>query len=141
MSRSFLPNPALPLFPLQTVLCPDGLLELKIFETRYLDLMARWPLERHWFGWLTLSLQRSTRQATFSVYDERGRRVSDERGQIPYAFDQTLVANAVLSYRFDAGSGAEELGKNFQATLDAIAHVDSLVGARRPECLCRLAPR
>ena len=31
----------LPLFPLRTVLFPDGLLELKIFEARYLDLMTR----------------------------------------------------------------------------------------------------
>jgi len=35
------PAPAeLPLFPLQTVLFPDGLLELKVFEARYLDLIA-----------------------------------------------------------------------------------------------------
>ena len=31
---------ALPLFPLQTVLFPGGLLELKVFEARYLDLMS-----------------------------------------------------------------------------------------------------
>jgi Lon protease-like protein len=30
---------ALPLFPLQTVLFPGGLLSLKVFETRYLDLV------------------------------------------------------------------------------------------------------
>ncbi|WP_119152922.1 LON peptidase substrate-binding domain-containing protein [Caldimonas tepidiphila] len=30
----------LPLFPLQTVLFPDGLLSLKVFEARYLDLMG-----------------------------------------------------------------------------------------------------
>jgi Lon protease-like protein len=30
----------LPLFPLRTVLFPDGLLELKVFEARYLDLIA-----------------------------------------------------------------------------------------------------
>ena len=30
----------LPLFPLQSVLFPDGLLELKVFEARYLDLIA-----------------------------------------------------------------------------------------------------
>ncbi len=29
----------LPLFPLQTVLFPDGLLPLKIFETRYIDMV------------------------------------------------------------------------------------------------------
>jgi uncharacterized protein len=50
MSRSFLPDAALPLFPLQTVLFPDGLLELKIFETRYLDLMARCMREQTPFG-------------------------------------------------------------------------------------------
>jgi Lon protease-like protein len=31
----------LPLFPLQTVLFPGGLLMLKVFETRYLDLVTR----------------------------------------------------------------------------------------------------
>jgi len=34
-----LPDP-LPLFPLKTVLFPGALLELKVFETRYLDLMS-----------------------------------------------------------------------------------------------------
>lgn len=34
-----LPEP-LPLFPLQTVLFPGGLLPLKVFEARYLDLMS-----------------------------------------------------------------------------------------------------
>ena len=32
--------PDLPLFPLQTVLFPDGLLQLKVFEARYLDLIS-----------------------------------------------------------------------------------------------------
>ena len=32
--------PDLPLFPLQTVLFPDGLLHLKVFEARYLDLIS-----------------------------------------------------------------------------------------------------
>jgi uncharacterized protein len=30
----------LPLFPLQTVLFPGGLLQLKVFEARYLDLVG-----------------------------------------------------------------------------------------------------
>jgi Lon protease-like protein len=54
MNRSFLPDAALPLFPLQTVLFPDGLLELKIFETRYLDLMARCMREQAPFGVVAL---------------------------------------------------------------------------------------
>ena len=40
----------LPLFPLNTVLCPDGLLELRIFEVRYLDLISRCMRERIPFG-------------------------------------------------------------------------------------------
>ena len=40
----------LPLFPLGTVLFPDGLLRLKIFETRYLDLMSRCMREASTFG-------------------------------------------------------------------------------------------
>ena len=39
-----------PLFPLRTVLFPDGLLELKIFEARYLDLMSRCLREQAPFG-------------------------------------------------------------------------------------------
>ena len=54
MTRSYLPDAALPLFPLQTVLFPDGLLELKIFETRYLDLMARCMREQAPFGVVAL---------------------------------------------------------------------------------------
>jgi uncharacterized protein len=44
----------LPLFPLRTVLFPDGLLELKIFEARYLDLMSRCMREQTPFGVVAL---------------------------------------------------------------------------------------
>ena len=43
-----------PLFPLRTVLFPDGLLELKIFEARYLDLMSRCLREHAPFGVVAL---------------------------------------------------------------------------------------
>ena len=35
-----MPDPTLPIFPLQTVLFPGGVLPLRIFEPRYLDLVA-----------------------------------------------------------------------------------------------------
>jgi Lon protease-like protein len=41
---------ALPLFPLQAVLFPGGLLGLKVFEARYLDLVTRCLRERRPFG-------------------------------------------------------------------------------------------
>lgn len=44
----------LPLFPLGTVLFPQGLLSLKIFEARYLDLISRCLRERAPFGVVTL---------------------------------------------------------------------------------------
>ena len=44
----------LPLFPLHAVLFPDGLLELKIFEARYLDLMSRCMREQRPFGVVAL---------------------------------------------------------------------------------------
>ena len=39
-----------PLFPLQTVLFPGGLLSLKVFEARYLDLVGRCLREQQPFG-------------------------------------------------------------------------------------------
>ena len=54
MTKAALPDAALPLFPLRTVLFPDGLLELKIFETRYLDLMSLCMREQRPFGVVAL---------------------------------------------------------------------------------------
>lgn len=44
----------LPLFPLQTVLFPGGLLSLKVFEARYLDLAATCLREQRPFGVVAL---------------------------------------------------------------------------------------
>ncbi len=44
----------LPLFPLQTVLFPGGLLSLKVFEARYLDLVAACLREQRPFGVVSL---------------------------------------------------------------------------------------
>ncbi|MDQ6638168.1 MAG: LON peptidase substrate-binding domain-containing protein [Pseudomonadota bacterium] len=53
-----------PLFPLRTVLFPDGLLELKIFEARYLDLMSRCLRESTPFGVVALRTGGEARSAT-----------------------------------------------------------------------------
>lgn len=54
-SMATLPRSAeLCLFPLQTVLFPGGLLSLKVFEARYLDLMASCLRERKPFGVIAL---------------------------------------------------------------------------------------
>jgi Lon protease-like protein len=40
----------LPLFPLQTILFPDGVIALKIFEARYLDMMKNCLRNQGFFG-------------------------------------------------------------------------------------------
>ena len=51
---ALLPDP-LPLFPLQTVLFPGGLLPLKVFEARYLDLMGHCMRSGEPFGVVCMS--------------------------------------------------------------------------------------
>lgn len=53
----------LPLFPLQSVLFPGGLLPLRIFEVRYLDLIGRCHKEGAPFGVVCLSRGTEVRQA------------------------------------------------------------------------------
>lgn len=48
------PATELPLFPLQTVLFPGGFLSLKVFEARYVDLIAGCLRERRSFGVVAL---------------------------------------------------------------------------------------
>ncbi len=65
-----------------------------------MEVMLRHPIGDGWFGWISYSLQRSTRFETWSRYDDRGEEVATASGDIPFAFDQTHVFNAVLSYKF-----------------------------------------
>jgi Lon protease-like protein len=50
MQASQTPTRTLPLFPLGTVLFPGGLLRLKVFEARYLDLMSTCLRQQSSFG-------------------------------------------------------------------------------------------
>jgi Lon protease-like protein len=54
----------LPLFPLQTVLFPGGVLPLRIFEVRYLDLIGRCHREGTPFGVVTLTQGTEVRSAS-----------------------------------------------------------------------------
>jgi Lon protease-like protein len=55
--------PALPLFPLHTVLFPGGMLKLKVFEARYLDLVSRSLRENAPFGVVCLNQGSDVRDA------------------------------------------------------------------------------
>jgi Lon protease-like protein len=52
----------LPLFPLRSVLFPGGRLSLKVFEARYLDLMAGCMREQRPFGVVCLLQGSEVRQ-------------------------------------------------------------------------------
>lgn len=68
-------EPELPLFPLQTVLFPDGLLSLKIFEARYLDLIASCLRDGSHFGVVGLrrgsEVRRPDRPVDFEIIGTR----------------------------------------------------------------------
>ena len=55
--------PSLPLFPLQTVLFPGGLLALKVFEARYLDMVGACLREGSSFGVVCLAAGGEVRRA------------------------------------------------------------------------------
>lgn len=57
----------LPLFPLQSVLFPDGLLSLKVFEARYLDLVTECLRQQRPFGVVCLQRGTEVRQAGEAV--------------------------------------------------------------------------
>lgn len=53
---------SMPLFPLSTVLFPDGVLPLQVFEARYLDMISRCILEGTPFGVVLLTHGHEVRQ-------------------------------------------------------------------------------
>ena len=63
MTASPKPLVGLPLFPLQTVLFPGGVLSLKVFEARYLDLVSRCLRQSTPFGVVCLNQGGETAQA------------------------------------------------------------------------------
>lgn len=77
----------LPLFPLQTVLFPGGVLPLKIFEVRYLDLIGRCHREGTPFGVVTLSEGQEVRtaQSADEVFFEVGTLATVTRFERPQA--------------------------------------------------------
>ena len=53
---------SLPLFPLSTVLFPDGVLPLQVFEVRYLDMISRCLLDETPFGVVLLTQGQEVRR-------------------------------------------------------------------------------
>jgi Lon protease-like protein len=57
----------LPLFPLQTVLLPDGLLALRVFEPRYVDMVARCLRGANRFG--VIAIREGAEVGAATIYD------------------------------------------------------------------------
>jgi Lon protease-like protein len=56
------PRRKIPLFPLETVLFPDGIIALKIFEARYLDMMKTCLREKTEFGVISIMKDQPTQE-------------------------------------------------------------------------------
>jgi TonB family protein len=117
------------------------------------EVMLRHPLGQNWFGWLSYSLQRATRQETFTRFDADLTPLEIVQAEMPFAFDQTHVLNLALSYQFPGdltagivvhlNTGRPESGKISSRTMeewvDPITGLESWRIANRDE-IDRLPP-
>ena len=98
----------LPLFPLRTVLFPGGLLELKIFEARYLDLMSRCMRERAPFGVVALRSGAEARWPRRHGATPRGRHAGRaDRGR-QHAGRHPAACAAAAAQRFALGATRQQ---------------------------------
>ncbi|MBS0443631.1 MAG: LON peptidase substrate-binding domain-containing protein [Proteobacteria bacterium] len=86
----------LPLFPLQTVLFPGGLLSLKVFEARYLDLASTCLREKRPFGVVALRKGQEVRR---SGQDEPGAVVFEDVGVMAEILELDGAQPGILQLR------------------------------------------
>jgi Lon protease-like protein len=84
---------ALALFPLQTVLFPGGLLSLKVFEARYLDLIGRCMRDQSPFGVVSLRRGAEVRSHPDQQVD------LESRGVIAVVMDVDSLQPGILQVR------------------------------------------
>jgi TonB family protein len=65
-----------------------------------MEVLLRRPLGGNWFGWLSYTLQRSTRRTRFIRHDADGAELGAVVKDLPFVFDQTHILNLVVSYKF-----------------------------------------
>ena len=68
MTNSTLTRSKIPLFPLGTVLFPDGVIALKIFEARYLDMIKQCLREKTEFGVVSIIKNSDSNEEDVSLY-------------------------------------------------------------------------
>ena len=67
MANSSTASRKIPLFPLETVLFPDGLIALKIFEARYLDMIKQCLREKTEFGVVSIIKNQDANEDNISL--------------------------------------------------------------------------
>jgi len=68
MTNPILTRSKIPLFPLGTVLFPDGVIALKIFEARYLDMIKQCLREKTEFGVVSIIKNPDSKEEDISLY-------------------------------------------------------------------------
>ena len=126
----------LPLFPLQAVLFPDGLLGLKVFEARYLDLMGRCLRDRSSFGVVCLKRGTEVRRPDQAVaFETVG--TSAELLDVDSAQAGILMVRCRGGTRFEVAESRQQsdglwIGRiSTIAADDAVAPTPALAGAVR----------
>lgn len=122
------PEPSLPLFPLQTVLFPGGLLSLKVFEARYLDLVASCLREQRPFGVVALRTGSEVRAG-------KGRVEFESTGVLAELLDVDSEQPGILHVRC-RGTGRFALESSLQRDDGLwLGHIATLAGdpARPPD--------
>jgi hypothetical protein len=119
------PSAELPLFPLQAVLFPDGLLGLKVFEARYLDLIGTCLRERSPFGVVCLKRGTEVRRADQSVaFESVG--TTAELLDVDSAQAGILTVRCRGGSRFEVGASRQQPDGLWVARTTAIAPDDAI---------------
>jgi hypothetical protein len=118
----------LPLFPLQTVLFPGGLLSLKVFEARYLDLAATCLRERKPFGVVALRKGQEVRRGEDEVAFE-------DTGVLAELIDVDSTQPGILqlrcrgTQRFRVGTAKQQADGLWVAQAELLPHDEPMAPA------------
>jgi hypothetical protein len=110
----------LPLFPLQSVLFPGGLLSLKVFEARYLDLVTECLRTQQPFGVVCLRQGSDVKREGERIrFEEVG--VLAELGEVDGEQAGILRVRCTGQQRFRLSDPTQEASGLWQATIERLA--------------------
>ena len=115
-------RPEIPLFPLRSVLFPDGLLRLKVFEARYLDLVSLCLREQRPFG--VVALRRGADVGTAEPVEFEARGTLAELVDVDSAQPGILQVSCRGTQRFEVKSSTQQADGLWVAQARPIADDD-----------------